>query len=245
MSSMLREVGGRDDRTQRVGYRIANMGIARPLARIRGPIAFWALAATALLASHDAVFLAQVGPGSELARVLRVAGHGYWGTASVALAVIGLAAIAGALVRLRSLRRRARALGSRPTHSDGTYVARWLGAWMRLLSVVAIGFLVQENYEHLVEHGDGPGLGALLGPEYPLALPVIALITGLGALIAASVVQTEHELLAVIAVALTRSVGRGPRNVPRPPIRLPTADRSPLALAAAGRAPPPAFASAS
>jgi hypothetical protein len=41
--------------------------IAHPITRIRGPFAFWAAAGVALLVSHDAIYLAQVGPGAGLA----------------------------------------------------------------------------------------------------------------------------------------------------------------------------------
>ena len=39
------------------------MRIGAALARIPRAIAFWALAGLALLVSHDAVFLVQLGPG--------------------------------------------------------------------------------------------------------------------------------------------------------------------------------------
>jgi hypothetical protein len=206
--------------------------------RVRGPIAFWALAGVALLVSHDAVFLAQLGPGQALAHVLREAGHGYWGAASVALAVLGLIALAATLVRLMALRRSARALEANPVGRAPHYIARWLHAWGRLLTIVAIGFVVQENIEHLIGHAHAPGLGALMGPEYPLALPVIAGITTVAALFAAALSQTEEALLAAIADAMQRCVGRAPRHLQRPPLRLLVSLISLLARSAAGRAPP-------
>ena len=222
------------------------MGMTRLLGRIRGPVAFWALAGVALLLSHDAVFLAQVGPGEGLARTLREAGHDYWGLASTALAIIGLATLTATLIRLRVLRRRAEALGATPIAASRTsYGARWLRVWARLLAVVAIGFLVQENVEHLIGHGHAPGLGALIGPEYPLALPVIGLITGFAGLVAAALGQAERTLLAVIADAIRRLFARAPRTTARPPLRLVAVLASPLAAAWAGRAPPRLLVSAS
>jgi hypothetical protein len=209
--------------------------------RARGPIAFWAMAGVALLVSHDAIFLAQLGPGQGLARVLREAGHGYWGAASSALAVLGLTALAATLVRLTALRRSARALGADPVAGAPQYVARWLRAWRRLLSIVAISFVAQENIEHLIGHAHAPGLGALIGPEYPLALPVIGGITAVAALFAAALSQTEQALLAAIADAVQRFVGRAPRHLQRPPLRLLVSLISPLARSAAGRAPPRAL----
>jgi len=82
----------------------------------------------------------------------------------------------------------------------------------------------------------------LLGAEYPLALPVIALISGLGALLATATGAVERELRAVIASALQRAFGHAPRSLPRPPRRPSVARMTPLARSAAGRAPPSSFA---
>jgi len=223
----------------------SDMGMARLIARVRGPVAFWAVAGVALLVSHDAVFLAQVGPGHELARALREAGHEYWGMASLVLAAIGVAALAATLLRMRSLRRSVATLGADPTARSRPYAARWLATWARLVAIVAIGFAVQENIEHLIGHSHAPGLGALMGPEYPLALPIIAAITGLAALVAAGLGQAEQALLAVIADAIRRLLARAPRRTLRPPLRLVAVLITPLAGAWAGRAPPWSFVSAS
>ena len=90
------------------------MRIGRQLARIRGPLAFWAVAGVALLVSHDAIFLAQLGPGRALAQTLREAGHWYWGLASLLLGAVGLAVLTATMVRLRCLRRQADSLGAGP-----------------------------------------------------------------------------------------------------------------------------------
>ena len=222
----------------RVGYRMGDMRIRATVAPIPGRVAFWALAGVALLVSHDAIFLAQVGPGHELARALREAGHEYWAIASLVLGLIGLVALAATLVRLHALRRNAETLGASPTGGSRPYLVRWLATWGRLLAVVAIGFLIQENIEHFIGHSHAPGLGALIGPEYPLALPVILAVTGLAALGAAALSHAEHELLAVIADAIRRLSARGPRRTPRPPWRLVVCLTSPLARAWAGRGPP-------
>ncbi len=63
---------------------------------------------------------------------------------------------------------RARARSRRLSHRAGPAVA----PPVRL--VVTTAFAVQENLEHLAGHGHLIGLGALIGPEYPLALPVLA-----------------------------------------------------------------------
>ena len=213
-------------------------------ARIPNRVAFWALAGVALLLSHDAIFLVQLGPGESLARSVRAAGHDYWGVASVILAAIGVAAALRAGLRIHALRRQAAALGVTRRRCIGPSTsARLASTWLGLFAIVAIGFATQENLEHLAVHGHAIGLGALLGPEYPLALPVIALITGVAALIAAAVGTTERALVAVIAAVL-RALGRAPRTLARPPMRLAFWRVSPIARSLAGRAPPVTFVSA-
>jgi hypothetical protein len=214
------------------------MRIGASFARIPPSLAFWALVGVALFVSHDAIFLVQVGPGESLARALRGAGHDYWEASSLALVVIGLLGAAAASLRLWSLRRRAATLGAAP-HRPGL---RGLGAvWLRLFAVVVIGFAVQENIEHYFSHLHAPGLAVLLGPEYPLALPVIGLITGMAAVAAAAFRGAEAELQAAIASALRRTFGHAPRSLPRPPARLWVVRISPLARSIAGRAPPSRF----
>lgn len=201
--------------------------------------ASWALAGLALLISHDLVWLVQVGPGASLATALRGAGHGYWDVASLALTAAAAAAGLAVLRHVLRLRRRAEAIGAAPARPSRTsYLRRVGGAWARLFVVVALGFALQENVEHAVAHGHLMGLGALVGAEYPLALPVIAVITGLAAALAAVVISVEHELRATIIAALRRRL----RPDAMPPTR-PRRERlsrvaSPLASAGAGRAPP-------
>lgn len=205
----------------------------------RPRVAFWALAAIALLVSHDATFLVQIGPGEALARALREAGHAYWGAASVALLLIGLVAAARVGIGILRLRRQAHVLAAEtPNVRRTVWLRRAAVNWGRLTLIVAVGFLVQENIEHVLSHGHAPGLGALAGPESPLALPVIAAITLVAALIATAVRVAERRLVAGILAALTRPLGRAPRSVPRPTPRILVRLSSPIARAVAGRAPP-------
>src|SRR6187431_1786346 len=120
------------------------MRIAATLARIPPRVAFWATAGVALFLSHDAVFLVQVGPGDALSRAIRDAGHGYWGAASLILALIGLAVGAAAVVRLRLLRRRVARLRA-PRGAPTPIGKRFAAMWVRLFAVVALGFVLQEN----------------------------------------------------------------------------------------------------
>ena len=215
------------------------MRIRATVARIPARVAFWAMAGVALFVSHDAIFLVQLGPGESLTRALREAGHDYWALASLGLAVIGVATAVAVWFRLLGLRCRPAELGAAPGRAGR---ARLLPTWLRLFAVVALGFAVQENVEHYISHMHATGLGVLFGVEYPLALPVIALVTGFAALIATTVGGVERELLSVIAAALRRiALGRAPHSLPRPPRRQAVSRISPLALAIAGRAPPRSF----
>lgn len=207
------------------------------MALTRNGFAFWALAGVALLISHDAVFLAQMGPGADLAQDLRTAGHGYWGVASLGLALVGLATATAVLLRLRHLRIRAAGLGARTRSARHGYLVRALVCGARLFAVVTIGFMIQESIEHGLMHGHLVGLGALIGPQYPLALPVLGTITLLGGFIAAMVDRVETELVASITDALRR-LARAPRRSVRPPLRLSIRRRMTLVHGNAGRAPP-------
>jgi hypothetical protein len=183
--------------------------------RLPPRLAFWALAGIALLASHDAIWLAQVGPGEALTSALRGGGHDYWGATSAALMIGGLNAALWAGIRLVRLRRHTDAArDARRELEAHPYLRRACAAWLRLFCIVAIGFVIQENLEHVLMHGHALGAGALVGPEYPLALPVLAAITLLGALIAAAFATAERILLARIGSDQRRP--RAPRRLLRP-----------------------------
>ncbi len=200
-------------------------------------LAFCVLAALALLVSHDAIWLVQLGPGEGLAAALRSGGHGYWGGMSGVMAVLALVAVVAIVRRLSRLRRSAVELGAGRGVSvrASSYLARASVAWPRLLVVVLIGFALQENVEHALTHGHTPGLGALLGPEHPLAIPVIATITLIGSLLASIILVVEDALLASIRDLDSRN--RAPLRLIRPALTLrrPSMSRP---RAHAGRAPP-------
>lgn len=174
---------------------------------------FWLAAGVALLVAHDAVFAAQMGPGLTLTRALRDAGHAYWGLASTLLLVGGATAGALWLARIAVLRHSA-AKTPADHHASARWARRASAHWIRLFILVALAFLVQENAEHFLGHGHLIGVGALTGPEYPLALPVLALVTGLGAAVTALVREHEAELLRRIAA--TRARARRPLRRIRP-----------------------------
>jgi hypothetical protein len=219
------------------------MTLIRTLGQLRRPALFWSLASGTLLVAHDAVFLAQVGPGEGLTRALRSGGHGYWQVASVVLLAILLLAALAIAARLALLHRRARSLATRaaPPMAAPSRMRLGLRLWLRLFAIVAIGFAVQENVEHLAQHDHLMGLAALHGPEYPLALPVLALVSLVAAAVGAGVLGIEHQLLATLATVGPPAM-RAPRSTSRPPLEHIVRRQSPLARRAAGRAPPTWFA---
>jgi len=174
-------------------------------ARVLAAIRFLLLAIGCLLVAHDAVFAAEYGLGAGFVRAMSQGGHdGYWPAftvvATAALTLLGLwsAVRIGRLVVSSgppsSHRDPAGARGS-PAPAYRTELRR---LWLALFALTAAAFAVQENLEHLAGHHHLIGLGALVGPEYPLALPVIGLVTvvaaALGALVRWRIAVLERRL---------------------------------------------------
>jgi hypothetical protein len=200
---------------------------------------FWLAAGFALLVAHDAVFAAQVGPGQELVRALRGAGHGYWGLASTIVLVGAAIGAAAWLARMAVLARRA-SHGPGRRQRTGTWRRRAFSHWIRLFIMVALAFTLQENAEHVLSHGHAIGVGALIGPEYPLALPVLALVTGLAAALTALV--REHEAALLERIAAARASIRPLRRIgPIRPEPMRAKASPPMSAHRALRAPPLAF----
>ena len=106
-------------------------------------------------------------------------------------------------------------LGAAP-RSSRPFARRFVSTWWRLAVLVAVAFAVQENVEHLIAHGHAPIAGALLGPEYPLALPVIGFVSAIAAALFALLARTQEALVVAIEAALQRPT-RAPRLGVRPP----------------------------
>ena len=202
---------------------------------------FWIAAAVALLVAHDGIYLLELGSGRAVAQALRTAGHGYWPMASTLLLVAGLAMAAVWAVRLAYLSWRARSAphagGGKPTRS---WAGRAVRLWPRLLAVVLLAFMAQENIEHLAGHGHVLGLDAI-GPEHPLAIPVLAAVSAVTALILAAVRRHEacllHRLASTARRRLRPHLSIGPLRPQRGTVPRPR----PLAGKHALRAPPASF----
>ncbi len=177
------------------------------MARVLRAVRLAMLGLVSLAIAHDAIFAAQYGFGAAFARAMRDGGHdGYWPVFSmvavVAATVLGLRA-AVRLGRLRETDRATRLVAAAPRSRERGYRRELIGLWPPLFVLVAVAFAVQENVEHLAGHGHVIGLGALTGPEYPLALPVLALVTLAAAAIGALVRWR-------ITVLTARLAGRAP-----------------------------------
>jgi len=114
-------------------------------------------------------------------------GHdGWWIPASVLVLGVGVLLLIQTLGGLAHLEIRARGSG----RGEGPGLTRFgpevRSIWGRLLPLVAILFLAQENIEAVVAHGHLAGLDPLVA-DSAIALPILALITGglavLGALL--------------------------------------------------------------
>jgi hypothetical protein len=192
----------------------ARLATARPrLERLRFP----ALSAVGSLIAHDAIFAAQYGLGPDRDVALAATAHGYW-PAFVVVTLLAAAAGAGAavagVVRLRRLARGLRAAPAAP--GSRSYLREVARLWPRLLLVVALAFLVQENLEHLAAGRDAPGLWALSAPGYPLALPVLLAVTGLLAAVGGWL-QWHRDalvgrLLAAVSAGRRRNAARAPHG---------------------------------
>ena len=188
---------------------------ARPrLERLRFP----ALAALGSLVAHDAIFAAQFGLGPDRDVVLAATAHGYW-PAFVAVTLLAVMAGAGtAIIRVARLHRLVRGLpATAQSIGHPPYPREALHLWPRLLAVVAGVFLVQENVEHLAAGRGLPGLWALSGPDYPLAIPVLVAVTGLLAVVGGWLQWHRETLIrrlraAQAAIARSRQLSRVPHR---------------------------------
>jgi hypothetical protein len=162
------------------------------------------LAIVALLIAHDAIFLAEYGTGPSFARAMTEGGHdGYWLPFTVGATIAGGLLLLRSLTAVRRLEAEAGRVGWLEDQPAPSYWSEELAIWRVLFPVVTLLFAIQENLEHLALHGHLLGLEALAGPENPLALPVIAVITGalaaLGALLRWRIAVLRRRIAAVTA----------------------------------------------
>jgi hypothetical protein len=142
-----------------------------------------------------------------------------WLLAVLAVAVAVLAGLAIATWRIRSLRRRLVAAAVRVPWSGPPARTDLLAAWLRILAVALLAFLVQENLEHLTAHGHLPLLEPLLEGQYAASLPTFAGLALLAASLGLRLGRRIADLAAALAAAI-RSPSRAPQRLRMPVGRL-------------------------
>lgn len=198
---------------------------------------------------HAAIYGVRFGFGGGFAAAMTRGNHDGWWTL-VAVAVILVAALVvaievGRVVRL-SLRAGSGAGPRRrasPTAAERFgYLREWTTLWALLFPAAAAIFVLQEDLEHRAMGAAGHGLSVLFGPEHPLALPILALVSGAIAAIAALIrwrVRVLERRLALRAPAHRRRHGLVARRAPRWSGLVARRGSGVLGLAHdAGRAPP-------
>lgn len=215
-------------------------------ARLWRAIRFALLLLVCLLVAHEAVFVAQFGPGASFAVAMSERGHdGYWAEFTLFAGLAGALLACLAAARLAALSWRRHALGARELPDEpgiGSYLHELGGLWPRLVVALVLAFTVQENVEHLATHDHLIGVAALTGPEYPLALPVLTLVAlgaaALGALVRWRVAVLEARIAAAARSRLPRPLSGDPRPAGWWVAAAVCAHRWILARRDAGRAPP-------
>ena len=146
-------------------------------ARRAGRLRLGVLALVALLSAHTAIYVAQFGIGDRFAQAMASGGHdGWWVPASVAILGIGFVLLVQTLGGVAHLEVRARASGRSGSAGRGRFTSEIRAIWRRLLPLVAILFLVQENVEAVATHGQLVGLDPLTAGS-AVALPTLALVS--------------------------------------------------------------------
>jgi len=167
--------------------------LARPYL---GSLRFIALSSLGVLVAHDAVFVAQYGLGAGYDAAMARTAHGYWPAFILLTLLVGAASAVTALRAITHLARLVRGLPpDNPTVGRPAYWSEVRHLWPRLFAVVVVGFLVQENIEHVTSGNGLPGLWALSAPDYPLAIPAILVVTGLLAAAGAWIQWRREDLI--------------------------------------------------
>ena len=182
-----------------------------------------ALLPISLLVAHEAVFGVQYGLGEAFARAMSAGGHdGYWTAFSLVIAALTVAFLAREGLRATRLQLRVRSAGGagrrasvhRQRGEGGSWRREFRSIWPLLFAGTVAAFAVQENLEHIAS-GEAPhGLGSLIGPEHPLAIPILALVTAIVAAAGALIRWRVHILeLRVARAARASDRRRHPRSI--------------------------------
>ena len=224
--------------------RLGTVGASPPytpgvLARVPRLAVRMALTAVALVLAHNLIFLVTYGAGAGAA-LARTGHDARWGDAATVVLALGGTLLTAGAWRLWRLARRVRDLersGLRPRVRNGHSLIRTvLRFWVVIAPLSAALLVAQENIEHLSVGLPLPLLGVLYSAEYPVTVPVVALVALAIAAVAGLFAMRVAALQARVA-ELTLRHRRVPAGRRRPawPQRVAT---SILGCRMAGRAPP-------
>lgn len=167
-----------------------------PMLRLR----FALLVAVVAVVAHDATYLIGHGVAGYPA-ALGATGHdGHWLPVAIGVAFILLAAAAVAAARWWTLRRQLAGLGRQAAQDRiGPILPGALRLAARLFVAAIAVFILQESLEAIAIGAPAPGPGILLAPAYLAAVPAVAAVSLLFALMSqlvdVRILRLEHALV--------------------------------------------------
>ena len=203
------------------------------------PLRFALLVAVVAVTAHDATYL--VGHGLDgYPAALGATGHdGHWLPMAVGVAALLIGAVTVASARWWRLRRQLGQFdGDSTSHRIAPLLPGVIRLAVRLFAAALAVFVVQENLEAIAIGAAAPGLAIIVAPAYLAAVPAIAAVALLFAVMS--------ELIDARILHLERALAAARRALPRPlsaPARRPSRGLAPSwssrnAQPDLGRAPP-------
>jgi hypothetical protein len=187
---------------------------------IRQIAAVATLVMASLAVSHELIYLLAHGTGAEYSRAMQEGGHDrYWSSFVLTVAAVTLVLAVTAVCQIRRLMRQAFLVQAGRLCVDdrgfGLFARLTARLWLTLAAGTSVVFVMQENLETVAAANPLPALGVVSG-EHAVALPVIAFVSLMVALVGALVRWGRHVLLSRL-------------NSPRVPVRprAPRAARAP------------------
>lgn len=184
------------------------------------------LVMAALAASHQLIYLLAHGTGAEYARAMREGGHDrYWTSFVLTVAMVTVVLGVVAVRQLRRLQRQTSLVRAGQLNVDdrgvGLFARLVAGLWMPVSAGTFVAFVTQENLEMMGAGRLLPGLHVVSG-EHAIAVPAIALMSFLVALVGALVRWGRHVLLARLHLSSGLIRRRAPRALRPSSVNLPT-----------------------
>lgn len=207
----------------------------RPMLRLR----FALLVAVVAVTAHDLTYL--IGHGVDgFPAALGATGHdAHW--LPVAIGVAGLLLLASAIAAARwwRLRRQLAGIaGGAARHRIGPIAPRALRLAARLFLAALAVFVLQENLEAIAIGAPVPGPGIILAPAYLAAVPALATVALLFAVMSELIDARILRLERALAIARRALPRLSAAQLRRPSRAVPLPLRSRSSLPNLGRAPP-------